>query len=545
MAAQSNPSPRDHDPCQASDALAELKWERRLFLDGPVIVFRWVATEGWPVEYVSPNVDQLFGRSADDFMTGRVAYASTVHPDDLARVADEVSSHSAAGAATFEQEYRIVRPDGEVRWLFDFTVVNRDEQGEVTHYSGYAFDVTDRKLEQQAQERLEEQVRQTQNLESLGVLAGGIAHDFNNLLVGIMGNATLAREDLPADSPTQALLEGIERASLRAAELSNRMLAYSGRGCCSTETIDLNELLRETVMLVQSSLAPEAQLHFDLPDDLPPIEGDGTQLRQLVMNLVTNASDALAEGGGTIEVSSRLVVLGQTHPPRDDAFVASLSPGPCLLLKVVDDGSGMDEETQRKLFEPFYSTKFTGRGLGMATALGIVRSHKGAIRVSSELGVGTRFEIMLPVAADPAPAPVRASAKVTAADHRGHVLIVDDEGLVLQLAQQVLERAGFSVCAVSTGQEAIAHLRRADPTPQLVLLDLTMPHFDGSQTLAELKRLAPQVPVILSSGFSEQETTKIIGEGLSGFIQKPYSPSSLVAAVGQVLGQLSNGESGC
>ena len=533
------------DESALREALTELEWERRLFLDGPVIVFRWVATEGWPVEYVSPNVDQLFGRSADDFMTGRVPYASTVHPDDLDRVADEVSAHSAAGAPTFEQEYRIVRPDGEVRWLFDFTVVNRDARGEVGHFSGYAFDVTERKLQQQAQERLEEQVRQTQNLESLGVLAGGIAHDFNNLLVGIMGNASLAREDLPADSPTQVLLAEIERASLRAAELSNRMLAYSGKGCFSTETIDLNELLQETVMLVQSSLSANAQLHFDLSDELPLIEGDATQLRQLVMNLVTNASDALIDGQGTIAISSRLMELGPTHPPSDDAFVAGLSSGPYLILKVSDDGKGMDEETQRKLFEPFYSTKFTGRGLGMATALGIVRSHKGAIRVSSELGLGSRFEVMLPVAAETLPAPVREPTEVTAPDHRGHVLIVDDEELVLQLAQQVLERAGFSVSAFTTGQDAIAHLQATDPLPELVLLDLTMPQFDGSQTLAELKRLAPQVPVILSSGFSEQEATKIIGEGLSGFIQKPYSPSSLVAAVGRALTQLRAGEGGC
>ena len=545
MPEQTDPGRHDPDLCQACDALAELEWERSLFLDGPVIVFRWVASEGWPVEYVSPNVDQLFGVSAEDFMTGRVPYASSVHPEDLARVADEVQSHSECGATTFEQEYRIIRPDGEVRWLFDFTVITRDETGVVTHYSGYAFDVTQRKLQQQAKERLEVQVRQTQNLESLGVLAGGIAHDFNNLLVGIMGNASLAREDLSDDSPTQALLQEIERASQRAAELSNRMLAYSGKGSFSTETIDLNELVQETVMLVKSTLSTEARLQFELGSDLPLIEGDATQLRQLVMNLVTNASDALLHGRGTIEITTALVALTNTQPHNDRNFVAGLEPGPYLILKVVDDGEGMDDETQRKLFEPFFSTKFTGRGLGMATALGVVRSHRGAIQVTSALGLGTRFEVMVPVATGADAAPVSEKRAEPVRGGRGTVLVVDDEELVLQLARQVLERAGYIVTTATGGHEALALLRSPDSLPSLVLLDLTMPGFNGSQTLAELKRLAPQLPVILTSGFSEQDAAKIIGEGLSGFIQKPYSPSALVALVRQALRQQSVGEADC
>ena len=516
-------------------ALEQLERERHLFIGGPVVVFRWVAEEGWPVEYVSPNVSELFGHSAEDFMTGRVRYALVVHPDDLERIVAEVAAHSEKGATCFEQDYRVVRPDGAIRWLYDFTVVARDEDDRVTHYEGYVLDITERKRAEEERRQLELQIQHAQKLESLGVLAGGIAHDFNNLLVGVLGYAGLAEMELPADSPARESVQKIEKAARRAADLTRQLLAYSGRGRFAVEWVDLPALVEEMAHLLQTSVSKKARLEYDFARDLPPIEGDATQLRQVVMNLITNASDALGDQSGAITLRS-----GVVHVDRDELaetyLSADLPEGPYVYVEVSDTGCGMDEETLAKIFDPFFTTKFPGRGLGLAAVLGIVRGHRGALKVTSEPGRGSTFRVLLPCGGRPE-APVEAEP-APGGNWRGAgtILVVDDEESVRAVAQLILERSGFAVLTAVDGREALDVFRAHRDEIALVLLDLTMPHLSGEETLQELRRISADVRVILSSGYNEQEVAgRDAGKSPVRFIQKPYSPSALIEKVREAL----------
>ncbi|MCE9594031.1 MAG: response regulator [Planctomycetes bacterium] len=502
-----------------------LQNERRLFDAGPVTMFRWQAREGWPVEYVSPNVVQLFGWADQDFMTGRVRYASVVHAEDIERVAREVGAHSQGAASFFEQDYRIVRKDGATRWLYDITLIERDANGAITHYVGYVLDRTERV-------HVEQRLQRSQRLESLGVLAGGIAHDFNNLLVGILGNAALARERLPAGDPSVELVEAVEHAARRAGDLTNQMLAYAGKANIAVHPIDLSALIGEMADLVHASISKKATLEFHTSTPVPPIVGDSAQLGQVAMNLITNASDALGERSGRIVVATGVVELVEADFARV-VGAPSLVPGSYAYLEVTDDGCGMDAMTQARMFEPFFTTKFAGRGLGLAAVLGIVRGHHGAIEVESSPGRGSRVRVYLPLGAAARPAARDASAPPPTPGEpvlrATTILIVDDEPAVQALAARVVRGRGLEALVAGDGEQALALLAEHGGDIGCVLLDLTMPKLSGAETFKALRARSPKLPVVITSGYSESDALESVdGAPATYFLHKPFTPAELV-----------------
>jgi signal transduction histidine kinase/CheY-like chemotaxis protein len=393
-------------------------------------------------------------------------------------------------------------------------------------------DITELKRLEGERRALEAKVQQAQKLESLGVLAGGIAHDFNNLLVGILGNASLALSDLPADSPVRELVSDIETTALRAADLTKQMLAYSGKGRFLVQSVDLNALVREMAHLLQTVISKRAVLRVDFAPDLETIEGDTTQLRQIVMNLITNASDAIGGENGVITL--RTGIHQATREYLRSSYVDDALPaGRYAFIEVDDDGCGMDEDTLARIFDPFFSTKFTGRGLGLAATLGIVRGHRGTIKVRSTPGAGTTFTILLPCS------PVRSSTgdgSPSSGGERlrgnGDVLVVDDDETVRAVARHMLERSGFTVFTARDGSEGVAMFAERPDRIALVLLDLTMPTLGGEDAFRAMRQLRPDVRAVLMSGYNSHElAARFESHGLAGFIQKPFRIDELEACL--------------
>jgi PAS domain S-box-containing protein len=384
-------------------------------------------------------------------------------------------------------------------------------------------DVTERRRNEEERRRLEQQVLQAQKLESLGVLAGGIAHDFNNLLMGILGNADLALMDLAPEAPARQSIEAIETAARRAADLARQMLAYSGRGKFVIKRLALQTLIEEMVHLLEVSIGKGAVIQYDFAGDVPPIEADATQIRQIVMNLVVNASEAIGRGRGVVTVRTGAMVCDADYI-RETTYDADLAPGRYAYFEVSDTGCGMDAETLDRIFDPFFTTKFTGRGLGLAAVLGIVRGHDGAIKVYSEPGRGSTFKVLFPAAEGTPDLIETADADATETDFAGAtIMLVDDEETVRDVGRQMLERLGCEVLVCESGRDALDHFARAPDRFDCVLLDLTMPPPDGEETFRELRRLRRDVRVVLSSGYNEQDLiARFASKGLAGFIQKPY-----------------------
>jgi len=400
-------------------------------------------------------------------------------------------------------------------------------------YLHYAFDITHQKQAEQERLSLERQVQHAQKLESLGVLAGGIAHDFNNLLAVMVGNADMALRDLSELSPARPSVAEIKKAGMRAPRLTNQMLAYSGKGQFVVKPMDLNALIQEMGHLLEVSISKKISLRYDLADELPAINADVAQMQQVVMNLITNASEAIGDDRGAIAV--RTGVTQADRASLAETYLAEDLPGGSYVyLEVSDTGHGMDEDTQSKLFEPFFTTKFAGRGLGMAAVLGIVRGHKGAIRIESQLGKGTTFRLLFPCseeAAEPEDAPEPGSAGDGGPDG-GTVLVVDDEEGVRDLAKRMLESAGLTVLIAGDGQDAVEVLREHMDEIAVVLLDMTMPEMSGEEAFEELRRLRPDLPVLLCSGYAEEDATShFAGKGLAGFIHKPFELDQMIAKV--------------
>ena len=395
---------------------------------------------------------------------------------------------------------------------------------------------------EQQRHELETQVRQAQKLESLGVLAGGIAHDFNNLLTAILGHANLALMDLARDSPTYESLREIEQAAIRAAELCRQMLAYAGKGRFIIESVNLSRLIEELAQLLRISISKKVELRCQLAEGLPAIEADPTQMRQVAMNLVINAAEAIGEAEGVISLSTGVLQCSEDDL-RGNQFVESPAPGRYVSLEVTDTGCGMDAETRARIFDPFFTTKFTGRGLGLAAVLGIVRSHRGTLSVESEPGRGTTFRVLFPASAETA-VPAESGRDAPPWRGTGTILLVDDEEAVRNIAARMLERCGFTVLRARDGREAVEIFRARTSEIVCVLLDLAMPRMDGEETYRELRRIHPGVRVVLASGYHDPEVAqRFRGADLAGFIAKPYRVEVLSAKLREALAPPSAGTS--
>jgi two-component system, cell cycle sensor histidine kinase and response regulator CckA len=385
----------------------------------------------------------------------------------------------------------------------------------------------------------EEALQQAQKLESIGVLAGGIAHDFNNLLTGIMGNAGLARRAIVAGRPEQAasLLRDVLTASERAADLTRQLLAYAGKGRFIVQPVDLCKLVSEVSTLIRSSISKKITLVIDVPDECILVEADRAQLQQLVMNLVINGGEAIGDHPGTLTVRIRTEhFVERREQPRTEGF--PITAGDYARLDVSDTGAGMDDETRNRIFEPFFTTKFLGRGLGLSAALGIVRGHRGAIGVRSEPSRGTTFTVLLPAPRQPH-RPERTSGHVRVEqEYRGSgtILVADDEEAVRSLVASVLEGSGYDIELARDGSEAVDKLRSLGPAVRLILLDLTMPILGGAEAATELRRLAPDIPIIAMSGYGDIEVMQRFGKvGVDEFLAKPFTPDQVAEKIQDVL----------
>jgi len=480
---------------------------------------------------LSDTPEALIGRPLEGVFHGEAAQAI------MEALAQAAQSGSHRGG-TFSMQIATGR-----RW-FELSISVRGQRNDDSRFVMLARDVTDRRAAEEGKLALERQVQHTQKLESLGVLAGGIAHDFNNLLVGILGNADLALDDISPVSPVRRNLEEIENAAKRAADLANQMLAYSGKGRFVVEPITIGELVQEMAYLLEVSISKKIVLKYHLTDGLPTFDGDATQIRQIIMNLITNASESIGDSSGVIAVSTGIMECDRDYldsavstPSRSQE--GALPEGVYVYFEVADTGSGMDDATIEKIFDPFFSTKFTGRGLGLSAVLGIVRGHKGTIRIYSEIGNGTTFKVLFPANSD-------SVAQLTtdeddAEDDRdwrgtGTILIVDDEPTVRTVGKHMAERFGFDVLLATDGIEAVELFRENSDDIACVLLDLTMPRMNGEEAFREMRRIDPHVSVILCSGYNKQDATqRFAGKGLVGFMQKPFQLSTLRETLQSVL----------
>ena len=471
---------------------------------------------GSPAELIGRTNHELFSREQAD------AY----HADDLAVM-------ERCEQVTLEE--KLEQADG-THWYETFKTPILGSAGAVTGTAGFTRDITGRRRADEERQRLQAEMLQTQKYESLGVLAGGIAHDFNNLLTGILGNADIVLSDIATDSAMRPRLEAIIAAAQRAAGLANQMLAFSGKAAFAKQPTDLGRIIEEMSTLFEASVPPGTNIRYAIARGLPPIEADPAQIAQVVVNLVTNACDALDTGERTISIRTGTARRSREELVRRAPGQPELPEGNYVHLEVEDSGSGVAPEVADRVFEPFVTTKPGGRGMGLAAVLGIVNGHGGVIQMETEPGRGTCFRILFPVSApvvpeesEPEPEPAGVETEWTGS---GTILLVDDEEIIVAVGQIILERAGFRVLTAGDGREAVEQFKRHADEIGCVVLDLTMPRMDGRQAFHEIRAIKPDVPVIICSGYTHNEIEKrFAGDMPPGFVQKPYQVSDLMAQI--------------
>jgi PAS domain S-box-containing protein len=455
------------------------------------------------------GAEQVFGYAAAEAIGQRIGIL--LDPEHTREEADLMERIRRGGSLKHFETVRVRKDGAQIDVSLTVSPL-RGPDGAIVGCSQIARDITERKA-------LEQQLLQTQKLESLGVLAGGIAHDFNNLLTGIMGNASLAMGELGHPEQARERLAEVLQASDRAAVLIRQMLAYAGKGRVMLEKLDLSAEVEDIVRLLRTSLPKNVDLQLRLDHGLPRIEGDRSLIQQLITNLAINAAEAIGAQPGVVTLSTSLKTTGS---------------GNQVVLEVADTGVGMTGEVKARMFDPFFSTKFAGRGLGLSAVTGIIRTHKGTISVESEPGRGAVITVALPATAADAPV-AEHPAEVELLGH-GRILVADDEDLVRKMAKFTLETYGYATEIASNGAEALEKFRSGPADFAAVLLDLTMPVMSGEDVLHAIRKIRRDVPVVLSSGYTETEAVeKFQNLGLSGFLQKPYTATALARKIKQAV----------
>jgi PAS domain S-box-containing protein len=531
----------------AEDAAARSEaWLRAALSSAQMLGWDWDLAAGRL--YYSTDYAGFFGLPRDrDYALAEHGWAC-VHPDDLPAI-EEARRRAVEVGDELRYEYRGRAPaaDGTPRWFATRGQVLRGPDGRPARVTAVTTDVTDRKRAELERGALDRRLLDAQKWESLGVLAGGVAHAFNNILTVVLGCAGLARKAVPAESPAAANLGQVEQACRRATDLCRQLLAYAGRGPVAVGRTDLNQVIRESAALLGVPAADRARVVFDLAADLPPIQPDTAQVRQVLVNLVMNAVEAAGPAAGEVRVRTD-TVEATGWDAADPGYRLPPELGQYVRLEVSDTGPGIAPEVKARMFDPFYTTKFAGRGLGLAAVLGIVRSHNGAIRVDTEPGRGTTVRVLwpaAPLAPGPAPPPAAAARQPEPAPRADRparaALIVDDEMYVREVAASTLEENGFEPLLAGDGAAGVELFRRHRNAVRVAVVDVVLPGLGGEQVLAALREIEPALPVVLVSGFTEARLTgSVAGPGVE-FLRKPFHPEELIAAVERVLGAAAGG----
>jgi PAS domain S-box-containing protein len=475
--------------------------------------------------YYSPVVERITGYPPDYFMSSVDAWLSIIHPQDRA-LTERMLKREFQGEIVVH-EYRIIRPDGEVRWLYGTTSPTLNERGEVVRLDGVVSDITEHK-------QLEEQLRQSQKMEAIGRLAGGIAHDFNNLLTAIISYAELSLRCLPSESLVYHDIQGIHSAAQRAADLTRQLMAFARNQIIQPKVINLNHLIFNLDRMFRRLIGEDIERVTLTAPDLGLVKVDPGQIEQVLVNLVINARDAMPHGGKLI-IETVNITLDQNFARQH----IELSPGNYVMLSVTDNGIGMTEEVKAHLFEPFFTTKEIGKGtgLGLATCFGIVKQSGGHILADSEPGQGTTFKIYLPRLEEEVSSPLRLDDVDELPQGTETILLVEDEAAVRETAARILREQGYTVLEAANGSEALHMLNEyAEQEVHLLLTDLVMPHMGGKEVADRLKHIRPNARILFMSGYTD---SVILRHGLpelgAAFLKKPFSPKVLTQTVREVL----------
>jgi PAS domain S-box-containing protein len=513
---------------RVEDALRESEAQYRTLVEGSIQGIAVFDQHGTRV-FANAAYASIFGYEDSQELIGE-SVIECIAPHDRERLYRDSVARYRGEAAPIHIEYQGVRKDATLIWLE--SMVSCVSWAGAPAQLATMIDITERKRAEQERLRLEQQMQQAQKLESLGVLAGGIAHDFNNLLTGILTNAGMARQALAPHHPATSYVgEAIQGARL-ASHLTGQLLAYAGKGRFHIRPLDLSAEVRELEPLLTTAIRGQGRLVLELAPHLPSIEADPAQLHQVLMNLVLNAAECVAEEV-TIRITtdSRALVsddLGQLVPGHH------LSVGDCVVLQVQDTGCGMDEATVQRIFDPFFTSKATGRGLGLAATLGIVHGHGGGLRLTSRVGRGTTFELYFPASDKPVDQVAEDNPRDLSG--QGVILVVDDDVFVLKAASAALQRLGYRVLLAEDGERALAVFQERLQEIDLIVLDRTMPGLSGEETFRRLRALHPEVKVLLSSAYDEAEVAgQVATTSVVGFLHKPYGPEQLGTQVKQLL----------
>ncbi len=515
----------------ASDALEkERRLMRSLMETVPDFIF-FKDTEG---KFIRTNKAHAanFGMMPED-LAGKTDF--DLFPEEYARESqkDEQKVMETGRPIMDKHEQIVLHGRGNV-WFSTTKAPLRDTSGKLAGTFGVSRDITDHVMAEQERLKMEARMQQTQKLESLGVLSGGIAHDFNNLLMGILGNTGLALMEMSDDSPALSYVKEVETIATRAADLTNQMLSYSGKSKFTIKAVNLSNLVREMAHLLKVTIPDKVDFSYCFDENLEPIEGDASQIRQIVMNLITNASDAIGKKKGRITVETGEQRCEESY--LQSCYMAEkLEPGRYAYVMVADTGCGMEQKTLSKIFDPFFTTKISGRGLGLAAVLGIVRGHKGALRVRTEPGRGTEFKILFPISEKKIEEKVESRTSIDTWKPEGTILIVDDDDIVRTVTEQILQKFGFSVISAIDCETGSRELRDK-PGFKAVLLDVTLTSKEAGGALAEMRKVDKAVPILLMSGYNEHRATSgLDGNEYSGFIQKPFNADSLMSKLREMI----------
>ncbi len=528
----------NRDITDKHEAEAILQRERNMFLRGPVITFTWKNSENWPVEQISENVFDILGYTTKEFLEGSTLYASLICPDDLERVTNEVTTSSNNGSASFTHEpYRLVTRSGDILWVLDTTTIIRNDQGEITHYLGYLVNISEQKRQEQIVLESAVQQEHLKRYESLKTMAGAIAHRFNNSMMAVQGNLELMALTLPADSNEYRMASEAAQAARGAAQVGSRLLCYVGQLPLKLQNISLEALVRESITSSKISLRSSISLQFTPPDQPIYCPVDQQQIKEVIESIFTNAVESLDDNTGTINITFGTDNFTVNSFPllfQND----NLQDGMYAFCQIKDSGHGISPKNLSRLFEPFYTTRFVGRGLGLAQTVGIMQSHHGAIMVESVPDQGTTVKMLLPA--------ISATQQVISSSQEalnksvqlsGNILLVDDDKMVLDVGRKMLAMLGFTVHTAIDGQEAVEKIRGDDINFCAVVLDISMPGMDGIETMNVIREINSTLPILLSSGYSEKNFSFKEDEENKpdGFLGKPFQLSDLRSSLEKLL----------